>query len=246
VGLIPEDDAPLPQDQPGERREITAAADVQTPAPQEAVPIAQTPATRPKTGASAEGTTMAYAGQTLENPITDERIIFHKTAADTDGELLAIDLILAPDGHVPGAHVHPSQEERFEVISGTMKFRLGRKKIIANAGDVVVVPPGAVHKFANAGDETARVRVEVRPALKMEQLFETTVALAHEGRTNGKGMPKPLDLALFVHEDEDEVHAPFPPAPVVKAAMAPLVWIAKHRGLAERYIGPRLRPAPAV
>ena len=41
-----------------------------------------------------------------------------------------IDLFLAPDGHAPGAHVHPAKEERFEVMSGTMKFRLGLKKII--------------------------------------------------------------------------------------------------------------------
>jgi quercetin dioxygenase-like cupin family protein len=189
---------------------------------------------------------VAYAGQILDNPITGERIIFRETAADTGGELLAIDLILAPDGHVPGAHVHPVQEERFEVISGTMKFRLGRKKIIAHAGDVVVVPRGSVHKFANAGKRAAHVRVEACPALKMEQLFETTVALAHEGRTNGKGMPKPLDLALFVREYENEVRAPFLPAPVVKAAMAPLARIAKRRGLTERYLTSSLRPAPAA
>ena len=189
---------------------------------------------------------MAHAGEILDNPITGERIIFRETAADTGGELLAIDLILATDGHVPGAHVHPSQEERFEVVSGTMKFRLGRKKIIAEAGDTVVVPPGSVHKFANAGDEPAHVRVEVRPALKMEQLFETTIALARDGRTNGKGMPKPLDLALFVREYEDEVRAPFPPAPIVKAVMAPLRWMAKRRGHAERYAVPALRPAAAM
>ncbi len=97
-----------------------------------------------------------------------------------------------------------------------MKFRLGRKKIIATAGDVVVVPAGSAHTFANAGDELAQVRVEVRPALKMEELFETTVALACEVRTNRRGMPKPL------------------------------VWIAQHRGLAERYVGAALRPAPAA
>ncbi|MBV9362735.1 MAG: cupin domain-containing protein [Solirubrobacterales bacterium] len=189
---------------------------------------------------------MAHAGEILDNPITGERIIFRETAADSGGELLAIDLILAPDGHVPGAHVHPTQEERFDVVSGTMKFRLGRKKIIAKAGDTVIVPPGSIHKFANAGDEPAHVRVEVRPALKMEQLFETTVALARDGRTNGKGMPKSLDLALFVREYEDEVRVPFPPAPMVKAVMAPLAWMAKRRGHAERYALPGLRPAPAV
>ena len=154
---------------------------------------------------------MAYAGQILDNPVSGERIIFRKTAADTDGELLEIDLELTPDGHVPGKHVHPAQEERFEVISGTMKFKMGRKTVVAEAGDVVTVPAGVSHKFENGGDETAHVRVQVRPALKMEQLFETAVALANEGRTTSKGMPKPLDFALFVREFADEVQGPSRP-----------------------------------
>ena len=40
-------------------------------------------------------------------------------------------MTLSVDGHVPGAHVHPSQEERFEIVSGTMKFRMNGKKIVA-------------------------------------------------------------------------------------------------------------------
>jgi mannose-6-phosphate isomerase-like protein (cupin superfamily) len=183
---------------------------------------------------------MAYAGQTLDNPVSGERIIFRKTAADTNGELLEIDLELAPDGHVPGKHVHPVQEERFEVISGTMKFKMGRKTVVAEAGDVVTVPAGTAHKFENGGDETAYVRVQIRPALKME----TTVALAEEGRTTSKGMPKPLDLALFVREYADEVQGAFPPVWVQQATMAPLAWIARKRGHAERYAP--VRPAYAV
>jgi hypothetical protein len=80
---------------------------------------------------------MAYAGQILENPVSGERIVFRKTASDTNGELLAFELFLAPDGHVPGAHVHPQQEERFEVVKGTMKFRKGLKTVFARAGDTV-------------------------------------------------------------------------------------------------------------
>ena len=178
---------------------------------------------------------MAHAGQTIENPLSGERITFRKTAADTGGELLAFDLELSPDGHVPGMHVHPIQEERFEVVAGTMRFRKGRKKVVAKAGDVVVVPPGTAHKFANAGDETARVRVEVRPALRMENLFETAVALAEEGRTNRKGMPKPLDLALFVREFSDEVQGAFPPLWVQRLTLAPVAWLARKRGHAKRY-----------
>jgi mannose-6-phosphate isomerase-like protein (cupin superfamily) len=191
-----------------------------------------------------EGADMAYAGQILDNPVSGERITFTKTAADTDGELLEFDFELSPDGHVPGRHVHPRQEERFEVTGGTMKFKMGRKTVIAEAGDVVTVPAGVSHKFENAGDETASMRVQVRPALQMERLFETAVALAEEGRTNGKGMPKPLDLALFVREFADEVKAPFPPAWVVNATLAPLAWMAKRRGHAERYAP--ARPAYAA
>jgi quercetin dioxygenase-like cupin family protein len=165
----------------------------------------------------------------VENPVTGERIVFRQTAADTDGELVAIDLTLPPGGHVPGLHVHPNQEERFEVTAGRMKFRYGLRTIVAGPGEVVTVPAGKVHNFANAGDEPSQCRVEIRPALKMEQLFETTVRLAEDGRTNRKGMPKPLDLALFVEEFKDEVAAPFPPAAVVRAVMSPLRALARRR-----------------
>ena len=172
---------------------------------------------------------MAYAGQMVENPVTGERIVFRQTSADTNGELVAIDLALPPGGHVPGVHIHPLQEERFEVTAGQMKFRYGMKTIIAEAGETVVVPPGKIHSFAQYGDEPSQCRVEIRPALKMEQLFETTVRLAQEGRTNKKGMPKPLDLALFVEEFKDEVKAPFPPAWFVRLVMTPLRTMARRR-----------------
>ena len=61
--------------------------------------------------------------------------------------------------------------------------------------------------FASAGDEPAVVRVRVTPALRMEELFETVAALAAEGRSLPSGMPKPLDLALFMREFADEVAA---------------------------------------
>jgi quercetin dioxygenase-like cupin family protein len=178
---------------------------------------------------------MAYTGQTINNPVSGEQITFLQTAADTAGEKLEFELALSPDGHVPGAHVHPEQEERFHVLEGTMKFRMGLRRIVAEAGDTVVVPAGRVHRFANGGDTTARCRVEVVPALDMEQLLETTVELALEGNVTRKGMPKPLHLALFVRRFAREVRAPFPPAWMVRVLMAPLAALASRRGHAERY-----------
>ncbi|HZU60264.1 MAG TPA: cupin domain-containing protein, partial [Solirubrobacteraceae bacterium] len=95
---------------------------------------------------------MAHTGQTIVNPVSGERITFLKTSADTGGEYLEIDVELTPDGAVPGMHVHPHQEERFEVISGNVRFRKGLRRIDAQAGDVVVVEPGKAHKFKNRGE----------------------------------------------------------------------------------------------
>ena len=69
----------------------------------------------------------------------------------------------------------------------------------------------------------------------MEQLFETAVALAEQGRTMMNGIPKPLDLALFTREFEDEVQAAFPPRWVQRLALAPLAWLARRRGHGARY-----------
>jgi len=192
---------------------------------------------------------MAHAGQTIQNPVSGERITFLRTAADTDGALLEIELELTPDGHVPGMHVHPAQEERFEVLEGTMTFKLGRKTVTAGPGDVVVVPAGAPHKFANGGDARAVARVQVTPALRMEELFETACALAEEGATMRTGMPKPLHLALFVRHFRDEVRAPFPPAWMQRASLAPLAGIARLRGHLRRYEPasvPAAAPVPAL
>jgi mannose-6-phosphate isomerase-like protein (cupin superfamily) len=173
---------------------------------------------------------MAQTGQALENPASGERITFRQTSASTGGDLLAIDLQLPAGRRVPGGqHVHPHQEERFAVVAGTMRFRMGRRRVVAGPGDVVIVPPGQKHDFANVGEGNALVQVEVRPALKMEQLFETAVGLAEQGRTFLGGIPRPLDLAVFTREFEDEVQAAFPPRPLQRVVLAPLVWLARRR-----------------
>lgn len=177
---------------------------------------------------------MAHPGQVLDNPISGERIVFHKTAAETNGELLSFELELAADGEVPGAHMHPSQQESFYVKSGTMRFRRGLRTVVARPGDLVVVPPRTVHRFENLGGEAAGVHVEVRPALRMEHLFETTTELAQDGRTNRKGLPKLFELALFMREFDTEVRAPFVPAVLVRMVTAPIAWLATRRGISLR------------
>jgi quercetin dioxygenase-like cupin family protein len=173
---------------------------------------------------------MITPGQTLENPVTGERFTFTHTAATTDGELLAFDFALRPGGAVPIPHVHPIQTERFEVLEGQMRFKVGRRTVIAGPGEVVEVAPGVSHSFANAGEEEARLRVEVRPALAMEEMFADVIAMAQAGRMNRRGMPRNLlDLALLARRYDQEAHAPMLSVGVQRLLLAPLVRLARMR-----------------
>ena len=132
-----------------------------------------------------------HPGQTVENPVTGERFTFTATAASTDGELLAFDFALKPGGAVPMPHVHPDQSERFEVVAGEMRFRVELRTIVAGPGDVLLVEPGVAHSFANAGPDEARLRVEVRPALAMEEMFADVIELAEAGRITARHAAQP-------------------------------------------------------
>jgi quercetin dioxygenase-like cupin family protein len=173
---------------------------------------------------------MISPGQTLENPVTGERFTFTHTAASTGGELLAFDLALRPGGGVPIAHVHPIQTERFEVVDGRMSFRVGLRRLHAGPGDVVEVAPGVAHSFANAGDDEARIRVEVRPALAMEDMFAEVVGMARAGRMTGRGLPRNLlDLAELARRYDREAHAPLVGVRLQRVLLAPLVFLARRR-----------------
>jgi quercetin dioxygenase-like cupin family protein len=177
-----------------------------------------------------EEPTMIYPGQTLENAVTGERFTFTDTAASTGDELLAFDFALRPGGAVPIPHVHPIQTERFEITQGRMRFRVGLRKIDAGPGDVVEVAPGVAHSFANAGDDEAQLRVEVRPALAMEDMFAEVVAMAQAGRMNRRGLPRNLlDLADLARRYDQEAHAPLLSVRVQRLLLAPLVFLARHR-----------------
>src|SRR5215217_3003584 len=163
-------------------------------------------------------------------PVTGERFTFTHTAATTNGELLAFDFALGPSGAVPIPHVHPIQTERFEVLEGQMRFKIGRRKVIAGPGEAVEVAPGLSHSFANAGEEEARLRVEVRPALAMEDMFADVIAMAEEGRMNSRGMPRNLfDLAILARTYDHEAHAPLLSVGMQRLLLAPLVRLGRMR-----------------
>ena len=163
---------------------------------------------------------MIRQGDTIENPITGERLLFLETSHETNGEYVRLECTVEPNGFVAAAHVHPHQSERFEIRSGTLAFVRDGEEIVAGAGETVIVPSGSCHKFWNAGADEAVFVGEVRPALRFERLLETMFALANDGKTNRRGMPNPFRLAVIANAHFDDVRLPFPPAWLQKAALA--------------------------
>lgn len=187
---------------------------------------------------------MIRAGDMIENPVTGERLLFHKTSSETNGEAVVFETFVEPNGFVAAAHVHPYQDERFEILSGQLALELDGKEIIAREGDVIVVPRGSAHKFWNAGEETVRFIAEVRPALQFERLIETMFGLARDGKTNRKGMPNPLRLAVVARAHFDVVRLPFPPAWMQRVGLALGSPVGRLLGYRESYVADQGEAVP--
>jgi quercetin dioxygenase-like cupin family protein len=134
---------------------------------------------------------LAKAGDELVNPVTGLRTVFRKTARQTSGELLQVDWIGSPGWTTAPDHVHPRQEERFEVLYSRLGLRVGGVERVHGVGDVIAVSAGSPHAAWNAGDDQVHVLVDFRPALRTEIAFETLAGLARREDQHGGSSQEP-------------------------------------------------------
>jgi quercetin dioxygenase-like cupin family protein len=182
---------------------------------------------------------MSRAGDVIENPVTGERAVIRLGTEESGGELLVADLYVSPGGAVAGEHVHPVIEERFTVVDGRVGFRLDGRESVAEPGRRLHVPPGTAHDWWNAGEEEAHVVVEIWPAARFEEIIKNTFGLAQDGKTNAKGMPNLLQLALIAREFEDVLWFTRPPRAVQKVlfgVLAPIARLLGYRGSYQEYL----------
>jgi Cupin domain len=62
-------------------------------------------------------------------------------------------------------HVHPDQEEKFKVISGTVRFQVGDRQEILTAGQSITGPLNTFHTWNSADGKDIHMLAELRPAL---------------------------------------------------------------------------------
>jgi len=186
------------------------------------------------------------AGEIYENRLQGDRFVVREGSEDTGGERLAGDLYIRPGGAVAGRHVHSYLTECFEVRSGTVRFHVGGRDEVATAGRRVEIPPGVVHDWWNIGDDEAHVLVEIRPGARFELMIQNLFGLANDGKTNARGVPRLLPLALFSREFRREGEFVRPPRLVQRvlfALVAPLARARGYRAIDPDYLGPEGKAA---
>jgi uncharacterized protein YndB with AHSA1/START domain/mannose-6-phosphate isomerase-like protein (cupin superfamily) len=155
------------------------------------------------------------------------RVELLRTAQETGGELLEFDVIGRARGLLAQGHVHTSQVERLEVLSGAMRIRIDGQERLLTEGQSVEVPAGAPHSQLPAGQGPGRVRVRVRPAGRTQDFLERLADLCREGQINRFGFPRPVAGARLVRDFADTGHASRPPVRVQRVLAGLVIALAE-------------------
>jgi quercetin dioxygenase-like cupin family protein len=174
---------------------------------------------------------MVKAGDVIENPVTGETMTFLLTGRETAGQLLRINMAVRPGGFVAAEHVHPDQEEQFQITSGQITLRMNGQERVYAAGEHITIPMGTPHVWWNSGPGTLQVTLDFRPAGRFADFITTFFALAQAGKTNTRGLPRnPLQLAVTFAEYQNVIYGTNPPRAVQRLLFAVLAPVGRWLG----------------
>lgn len=112
-----------------------------------------------------------------------------KAAADGQDEVSIMEFVQGPSAPVPPLHVHPTQEERYEVVSGTMIVIEDGIEHTLRPGESRTVPPGVPHTYRVGGDTELRFRTQHHPGSRFETYMEEIWRMATVGGVAGPDSP---------------------------------------------------------
>lgn len=157
---------------------------------------------------------MPQPDEVLDISALGAQVVLRPVGSDAESGQVSFDVIGRPRGFVAQPHVHTSQVERFEIISGEMRLVLGGRHHILRPGDRMEVPAGAAHRQLPSGPGDAHVRVTVSPTGCTEEFLRRIAALSREGQFTRQGFPKPVTAARLILDFADTGHAAVPPLPL--------------------------------
>jgi mannose-6-phosphate isomerase-like protein (cupin superfamily) len=140
-------------------------------------------------------------------------------------ELLEVEAVYRPASKPPPKHLHPAQDEHFEVLAGQVRVRAGDQDRVLRQGDAFDILRGTAHQLWNPAGEEARIRWETRPAGRTEQWFEALDAIV--SRTGAP--PTPLTVGPLLAEYRDTFRLAIRPAVLERIAVTVLAAVGRLR-----------------
>jgi quercetin dioxygenase-like cupin family protein len=138
-------------------------------------------------------------------------------AFEREGENLWVHCWFEPGAHLP-EHFHPTLEERWEVLDGTLQLKLdGQWRRLTVQDGPVLVARDVRHEIRNSSGGPMRARAKVLPAGHLEEFLTDAARAARDGVFTARGLPTSLRNAVWVaafaqrHRHETVMTSP-PPA----------------------------------
>jgi mannose-6-phosphate isomerase-like protein (cupin superfamily) len=159
--------------------------------------------------------------ETIEAPTMGQTITWLSRTARTGDGPLRFSFWMRRDAAPPPLHVHPRQEERIEVVSGSALSLSGGVERVLGPGETVSTPPGEPHTVGPAGADAVEMIVEFRPPLGFERFAESMFALDRAGYLDANGRGNPLRVAT-ARPHEAEFFLPRVPIELQRAVLRAL------------------------
>lgn len=180
-----------------------------------------------------------WEGITFVNPITGERIEPLEIESNAESSRLVGRLTVEPGGIGPPAHVHPAQEERFEVERGELTVHLDGEERVLTRGQSLTVPSGHAHRFENRSSSPVVFLGTSEPGGRLIHVLTTLFGLAQDGKTGPDGTPHFLQAMVFAQAMKDTMYLSSPPR-IVQAALwnvfAPIGRALGYQATYDRYL----------
>jgi quercetin dioxygenase-like cupin family protein len=143
-----------------------------------------------------------------------------RTTADTNGASFEATNWVGPLMGGPPLHVHPTAEESYEVIEGTLEVCVDGAWRILQAGESANVPAGVPHTLRNTSTEPVLVVNIHAPAMRFESFFRDMHALMRAGkikRLPPKDPRSAIYAAMLFGKYPAEIRVTKPPNGVFRA-----------------------------
>jgi quercetin dioxygenase-like cupin family protein len=108
-------------------------------------------------------------------------IRFRLQAEQTAGNLTMFEFLVPAQARVPVPHSHEAFDETVYGLDGVLTWVLDGRQVRVGPGDVLFIPRGHVHGFANHGTEDARELSVITPGLLGPEFFREIAAVLNAG-----------------------------------------------------------------